>query len=96
MPNPNPNMSGITQRIKQKKVLKLRRLVRKRPKWKDEKYMDEAKIEDYADSLADNVTDDPKVLNSLLKWLEIKKRYESKAVASDDTDQLLKDVLDDS
>jgi hypothetical protein len=61
------------QKHKRKQQLgKMQRLALGRPKHKDEKYMDEKKVDEYIAHMALQLPDDPEVADRLLVWKKIR------------------------
>lgn len=64
-----PGKTENLQKYKRKQQLgKMQRLVLGRPKHKDEKYMDEKKVDEYIAHMAIQLPDDPEVADRLLMW----------------------------
>ena len=77
-------VDNLTKSVNKRKVKKANRLVtyffsipslRKRNLWRTEMTLTEQDIDDYIESLMNNQANDTKVANTLLKWLEQKKKY---------------------
>ena len=75
MPNPNGYAKNLHLHKRKQQIGKVERLVVGQPKWRTEKLMNEQDVDDYIEHLKEQLEDDPKVANVLLKWMELKKKY---------------------
>lgn len=74
--NLKPKMDGILLSNLRAQRSKALRLVKGLPKWNDEKVLTEKQIDTYIEKLKKDAPNDPKVASILLKWLELKKKYQ--------------------
>ena len=69
-------LKALERLRREKRLAKMKRLTEGSPKWKDEKYMDMKKIEEYGDHLMDAQPDDTKVMAVCLRFIEVKDKIE--------------------